>query len=215
MSIINELINTVAYRPMMGDYIEKAILDAKQIAKENSERFGKHYKCIFVFNGVVISVSEFSDVKERMDYFSTELKRMSEESSQSESSKKYKEEAFVRTAMQQSKMNELMSHERISKWSSSTHYDYVELCKWLLEFTSAADHIDVTYNKKYLLQLFASLGFENKACMGMVQAAYKDPKILLRYIIGQVIDMIQTVGCPHPVFVEKFCTQYLKLVEAI
>lgn len=82
----------IVYHAVASENINTSIENAKKLAARESFRQNKHIKCIFVFNDVIMEVSQYSDLQERASFFTAELDRHSKEYHQSDEYKRYEEE---------------------------------------------------------------------------------------------------------------------------
>lgn len=84
--------------------------------------------------------------------------------------------------------------------------DNENLLKWLIDFTQKADHVGITFDKEYVLDELRKLGFEDNMWVGYKGEWTEAHKI--EYLVGQVINCINTFGQPHPVTI-TFCEKIL------
>ena len=85
--------------------------------------------------------------------------------------------------------------------------DVPAVLRWLMRYEETAGDVDVKKDRLEVLDWFLSHGFEVGVNVGPAFDA-NDRENVARYIIGQALDGIQSMGCPHPV-VSKFANEWL------
>lgn len=211
--MLNDLEREVCeYFPLAGENIADAIKNAKELAKRESFRRKRHIRCIANFNDIIMDVSEFSDNKERLEFFNSELKRHSEEYHQSDEYMLREEERRRELMNEQEHVDSLMKEfDRISK---GPFFSREILITWFMKFAQVTDRIGLQYNRNKIVNYLQEHGCKRGAYLNMPQEDYKDPGIMAGYIFGQIIDMLLgPVGCIHPVFMEKMGSEYLSTVN--
>ena len=87
------------------------------------------------------------------------------------------------------------------------------LIPWLVDFSKAADNIDVVFDKQALVEKLESFGYV--ANMHVIHDENKDAadnwdrKTLGEYIVGQAINCLKHKMPPHPV-IEKFAKEFME-----
>lgn len=85
---------------------------------------------------------------------------------------------------------------------------------WLVKFSQASDHVGVMGRDfarvSSLLELY---GYVEGDCLGLDKNEYRNPRIMARYIVGQALTCMKSMGMgPHPV-TEKFVADYHNLIK--
>lgn len=84
---------------------------------------------------------------------------------------------------------------------------------WLVKFTDASDHIGVVGKDFARVSSLLELhGYVENDCLDLDKQEYENPNIMARYIVGQAINCMKTLGMgPHPI-TSKFVADYRKLI---
>lgn len=157
----------------------------------------------FTFNGVSISVYDCGGDSEKIvQYYHSELSRKSDEYRNSDEGLTAKSLRDTQLKLDQVNMDTL-----IYQLESCTR---ASVLPWLYSFSPLADSIHAEFSRKFVIRKIESLGFIRNECMGK-SFIEGDKDVTLRYIVGQALDGLYTVGSPHPVilrFIDEFNEEF-------
>ena len=166
-----------------GDTITHVAEVCLQLCKE------KNCDVKFTFNGIDILVTKddvcSNDIVHRYNMICKERSEAYEQSPEGVAARERKERELQDA---QSSMNNCVN--------SLVNINSVQnLLKWLTVFIPLADRIGVTYDKGVVLDKLSLFGFQSGECVG---GDMEDINQRIRWLFGQVIEGIESCGCPHP-----------------
>jgi hypothetical protein len=82
---------------------------------------------------------------------------------------------------------------------------------WIQEYADVADNINLNYRGKEVLKALTSAGFKTNEFAGD-KFVKGDKEVMGRYILGQVIDNLQSGMPPHPM-VSHLAKHYLAMPD--
>ena len=182
------------YTPDLGESITKAIKNSLTLSKKLG------LTTSFKFNGLVMYTTHPIDILEdKLVEWETVCKERQEAYEQTDSYKEKEDSREMERISIQEEMD-LLVPELCDTISNEN------LLKWLIEFTNKADHVGITFDKEYVLSELYKLGFEENMWIGYDGEWTEDHSI--EYVVGQVINCINTFGIPHTMTV-IFCEKIL------
>ena len=99
-------------------------------------------------------------------------------------------------------------HDQLMSQLMDVAGDEEQLMSWLSAYSDAADYVGVE-NKDFLrvCSILEIHGYVCNDCVGFVESAFENPRVMARYIAGQAISCMRGGMPPHPMtahFVEKY-----------
>lgn len=186
--------NRTVYIPDCGEDITTAIKNSLDLSKKLG------LTTSFTFNGIEMKTTYPIDTEE--DLLIGWEGMCSKRQSDYEQTEVYKS-AKVNEELERVSVQEDMD-SLVPELNQSIENE--DLLKWLIDFTNKAGHIGITYDKDYVLDELRKLGFEDNMWVGHKGEWTEAHNI--EYVVGQVINCINTFGQPHPVTV-TFCEKIL------
>lgn len=183
------------YEPMPGDSITKAVHAACHLA------YTTHDEVTFTFNGVEIVVDANELPVSVEARWQSAMDKKGEEYRKSPEYAEQQRQSAVRLAECQERTDALMPRlpEAVAAGPS-------QVVAWVAALSQCTDHTGVEYDRAQVLHSLGSAGYRFNDCVGH-PAVNTDSIIGARWIIGQAMDGIASVGSPHPLtadFAERY-----------
>jgi len=177
----------------IADFAQQLINSAKQ---NNNEVTG-------TFNGIDLVVSSDSDlsVDDVVQSFHQESKKRAEEYRKSPEGIQAEKEAEEGKQNMQEKANQL-----VTGLDSLDFSNYESVLEWICDFQEASDHIGVSFDKSQVISIFKDHGFDIGVNTGD-DFNGEDEENFAKYLVGQALDGINSVGAPHQI-VHKFTNDW-------
>jgi hypothetical protein len=106
-------------------------------------------------------------------------------------------------------------HDQLMESLPEIAGDEAALMNWLVLYSDAADHIHVRKDFPRVWSMLEVHGYQDNDAVGLDEQAYKNKRVMARYIVGQAINCMKNINKgPHPI-TEKMVTEYNQLVEEI
>lgn len=188
---------TITYDPLAGTHIKDACGEAVSIAIKKDARV------TFSFNGVNLTASPDTSRSELERQFSSEMERVRKEWEASPECAVEKKKRNTDIERRQRETDHFM--DGIERVVATCSLDDVMDC--LRPFVQNADHIGVKFDKGKLANIFKGAGYKNNMHVGLPPEAFNARKIMGEYILGQVVNCLESGMPPHPVtlsFIEKY-----------
>jgi len=175
------------YTPDLGESINEAI--------ENALTLSSRKKCdiSFKFNGLELQVN--SSITDEVDYYLGTWKVLCKESSAAyKASSEYKVMKEKQEKARDTLQGELDNHiEHFCDKGATPYY----MASWLKRFVELSDHVDVNYDRECVLLKLQEAGYKENEYVGYNGGW--TPKISVKYIAGQVINCLNSIGLIPPV----------------
>lgn len=196
----------------MNEYILEAGLgESIQSVAEEAIRIGRELRLQvkFTFNGTDNIVNPYKDTVEGIvEGFHTQLK---ESQAAYEKTDEYKEQRIK----QERDLVETQQFldETLIQWYSDIDYNssLSAMIPLLKKFTELAARVGVSYDKERFVEFLNYLGFTKGDYVGY--EGEWTAEILMAWGVGQMIDGIESVGCPHPITIKSLTEVEDKLTQ--
>lgn len=180
------------YEPMVGERIDETI---KMALSYSYYSYSGSEDVQFTFNGLSIVVNaSVGNESYYSDKWDTLCKERSIAYKNSPEYKSYQEERLLDIKTNQNEMDKLILNLQDN---FHTYHNVLDLARWLKRFAELSDNVDVSYNKSIILHKLEQLGYKENEYVG-----YKgewDTITSIRYIAGQVINCLESMGLIPPV----------------
>jgi hypothetical protein len=140
------------------------------------------------FNDIAITVNKRLSVKHVVGTWQHMLDARQARYRRSPAYKVAKALREAEVAMKQRKLDALMFDAPKTKQAAAA---------WIAQWVPLADDIDVDRRASLVAELLKSLGFVSGQHVGETDFSLRIKRI--EYIAGQVISMLESVGCVHPI----------------
>jgi hypothetical protein len=171
---------------------------AQQLINEAQKRNGV---VIGTFNDVDLVVDSNLSVDKIVATFEQEMNRKAEEYRNSPEGIKSAQESEMRKQNMQEKATQLVEDLNTLNFS-----DYESVLEWICNFQEASDYIGVSYDKSKVISTFKDNAFDIGVNTGK-DFNGEDAENFAKYLVGQALDGINTVGAPHQI-VHKFTNDW-------
>lgn len=195
--------NTARLEATLGEEISKFARRLIEHAMENAvDTEGD-------FNGITLSAGKDGKATERdlVGYYHNESKRRAEEYRNSPEGQQAAKEAEHRLASMQ-----WTADLMVGKLDQLDFSDFEAVIDWCTEFQTASDHVGVSYDRDTVVRAFVDHGYMVNANVGD-DFDGENEENFAKYLVGQALDGIQTVGAPHQVlhhFAEQWKAKFRK-----
>ena len=186
----------------MGDHIVHFV---KRLIAEK-KRLIDHSFIEGEFNHVLFHVTDDSTEQELLAHFNAELDRQRAEYEASDAYKLRQQENEAELEILNTEAAVLMEQLRTLDVS-----DYKKVLFWIKKFQPYSDRSGVTFSKREILERFTQNGYLPNANVGE-NFKNENEENHARWIIGQALDGIQTVGAMHQmvvIFAERWEEKFL------
>lgn len=155
------------------------------------------------FNGIDLVVDPKSNlsVDEIVATFTSEMNKKAEAYRKSPEGIRANKEAEEKKQNMQEKANQLVEQLNTLDFS-----DYELVLEWICNFQEASDYIGTSYDKNKVISTFKNNGFAIGVNTGK-DFNGENAENFAKYLVGQALDGINTVGAPHQI-VHKFTNDW-------
>lgn len=190
---------TLTIEPLAGSHIDDVINQAISMAKDNAAPVK------FTFNGVQMHIDGPNTIDEARQQFDAKIAKSAEDYRNSPAGKAAAAEAALRLADLQGR------HDALMMTLPEKFTSHLDAINWLMEYQSPADHLGVV-GKSFgtVLSVLSASGYVANDCVGLPQAAYKEPDTLAKYVVGQAMDNMESGMPPHQM-VHRFGADYRQM----
>lgn len=182
-------------RNFFGSHISEC---CREIIKE-----AEYYNTeIFIeFNGVKLIATKDSTEQKLVDYFNEEMNKREKEYKSSE-------EYQAKSLMDQSEIleNQIILDNEIENLKTLDFNNYEMVLDWFCKIQDVTDRVGVKFDKKSVIQIFENNGYFIGVNTGD-NFNENDEGNFARYIVGQCLGFLDTVGAIHHV-VHRFTQQW-------
>lgn len=188
---------TIKIEARLGQHIYNFAEQLIVIAKEKQEQI------VGVFNGINLIVNPELDLSadDLVKFFNEESEKIAEAYRKSPEGIKAMKEFEERKQNMQEKVNQL-----IESLDNLDFLDYESILEWICDFQEASDHIGVSFDKSQVISTFKNHGFNIGVNTGD-DFNGEDAENFAKYLIGQALDGINSVGSPHQI-IHKFTSNW-------
>lgn len=204
----------IKMNPSFGTHIQAAAEEALALATKQ--------KClvIFTFNGVEVAVDRDRTVEYIVDDWQAKFDAKALAYRESPAGQKAAQEAKERASAAQKGVVTRVS-ELATIGASGGFKTLEDAVKWLAKYSEVADHVESGSSsyRAAVLALFEKMGHTPNQLVNKDKLPTEEWKALvsrdgeLRWLIGQGLDGIRTLGSPHPmiqIFAEQFGIDWKK-----
>lgn len=173
------------YSGNCGEHINTSAQQAIALADKHNRKVQLH------FNGVKVWVNKRLSVKHVVGTWQCMMDAAHRRYSRSPGAAAYREQRAADIKERQELINQLLKCPPCDKLGAAV---------WLAAYIPASDLIGVDRRVSCVIDMLVSLGFVANQHVGDKSLLEKSPprEKRIEYIAGQVIDMLSTVGCVHP-----------------
>ena len=97
----------------------------------------------------------------------------------------------------------------VSRLPEYIDWGYDGVVEWVGKFAEVSDHVQIVYDRGEVIQLLENAGYVSGDCVKH-PAVKTDKHIMARWLIGQAMKGISTIGSPHPIAI-KFAAEYKEM----
>lgn len=188
----------------ISEYAERCVSRYNNIKNRNKKNdFVLHG----IFNGVEIYTDDDSTIESIVNFYHSELDRLSKEYRNSEEykQKKLKEKQEVKEL-------QIKCDKMIENFKNMDLNNYKELLIWLKEFFFVSDRIGVNFDKNILIKNLKEYGYYKD--MNIKENYIEHDKVNnAEYIVGQALSFLENYGILHqvlPTFVDRWLEEFDK-----
>lgn len=155
------------------------------------------------FNGIDLVVDPKSNlsVDEIVATFTSEMSKKAEAYKNSPEGISANKEAEERKQNMQEKSNQL-----VEELNTLDFLDFESVLEWICNFQEASDYSGTSYDKNKVISTFKNHGFDIGVNTGK-DFNGEDAENFAKYLVGQALDRINTIGAPHQI-VHKFTNDW-------